>query len=93
MEMAFVFLAYAIGIAFIAFVIVIIVAVLKASSDSDDLEDRIHYQAREGLNERDHSTVQRKRLDDKGTGKGEWDTAEHDVPETHVSGVVGRRGR
>lgn len=67
MEMALVLLAYIIGIAFVILVVLITIAVLKASSDNDDLAERIMYQTKEGL--RDRGSIQGTEDDSEGNGK------------------------
>lgn len=49
MESALIVLVWIVGLVVIAFFVVIIIAVLKVTSESDDIEERIQYQARRGL--------------------------------------------
>ena len=56
MESALIVLVWIVGLVVIAFFIVIIIAVLKVTSETDDIEERIRYQAKTLLEERDVKT-------------------------------------
>ena len=66
MESALIVLVWIVGLVVIAFFVVIIIAVLKVTSESDDIEERIHYQTAQALEEREHGISQ----ETTGTGRG-----------------------
>ena len=53
MESALIVLVWIVGLVVIAFFVVIIIAVLKVTSETDDIEERIHIQTQHALEERD----------------------------------------
>ena len=58
MESALIVLVWIVGLVVIAFFVVIIIAVLKVTSETDDIEERIQYQAKSLLKERDDGISQ-----------------------------------
>lgn len=65
MESALIVLVWIVGLVVIAFFVVIIIAVLKVTSETDDIEERIQYQAKTLLKERDDGISQ----ETSGTGR------------------------
>ena len=66
MESALIVLVWIVGLVVITFFVVIIIAVLKVTSETDDIEERIQYQAKTLLKERDDGISQ----EVTGTGRG-----------------------
>ena len=58
MESALIVLVWIVGLVVITFFVVIIIAVLKVTSETDDIEERIQYQAKTLLKERDDGISQ-----------------------------------
>lgn len=58
MESALIVLVWIVGLVVITFFVVIIIAVLKVTSETDDIEERIHYQTQQALEEREHGISQ-----------------------------------
>lgn len=67
MESALIVLVWIVGLVVITFFVVIIIAVLKVTSETDDIEERIHYQTTQALEEREHGISQETSGTERGT--------------------------